>query len=115
MSVSQFVVGVQESGADLSCPAVVSLAPRANLPGVCGAPPWGGPSVGLQAAMLLQPPRELELPERDPLTAELKALLKQMIEAVATRYVVEEQASAVAAPSHPARTVARTHRSPHAP
>ena len=97
--------------------AVRQLPPRITeqTRPVCAEPPSWRPSVGPEATMLLQPPRELELPERDPVTAELKALLKQMIEAVATRYVVEEQASAVAAPSHPARTVARTHRRPHAP
>ena len=43
--------------------------------------------------MSLPPPRELELPERDPVKAEVKDSLKQIIEAVVMRHFVEEQAS----------------------
>ena len=42
--------------------------------------------------MSLQP-RELELPERDPVKAEVKDTLKQIIEAVVMRHFVEEQVS----------------------
>jgi len=41
---------------------------------------------------MLQPPRELDLPERDPVKAEVKDMLKQIIEAVVMRNFVEEQA-----------------------
>ena len=41
----------------------------------------------------LQQPRELELPERDPVKAEVKDTLKQIIEAVVMRHFVEEQVS----------------------
>ena len=43
--------------------------------------------------MSLPPPRELELPERDPVKAEVKDSLKQIIEAVVMRHFVEEQVS----------------------
>ena len=43
--------------------------------------------------MSLQPPRELEVPERDPVKAEVKDTLKQIIEAVVMRHFVEEQVS----------------------
>ena len=43
--------------------------------------------------MLLQPPRELELPERDPVKAEVEDTLKQIIEAVVMRHFVEDQVS----------------------
>ena len=43
--------------------------------------------------MSLAPPRELELPERDPVKAEVKDSLKQIIEAVVMRHFVEEQVS----------------------
>ena len=61
---------------------------------------------------MLQLPRELDLPERDPVKAEVKDMLKQIIEAVVMRNFVEEQALSPRPPMpQPPCTTPRMHPS----